>query len=104
MPFGNYRNGYIIFLFATTVLAGCSSEVDKCVNAEVSAWQARKSRIEADVKEGRVEYTKEGNLSEVEKINNAFKVINGSAVNRDIRTREEVEAESRIRCMRASAK
>jgi protein involved in sex pheromone biosynthesis len=69
----------IVLIVATFfVLTGCKSEVDKCVESQVKGWSSLQERKEKMIKEL--------NLNE----------------NLDKRTVVEVEAEARLRCLKAS--
>ncbi len=85
-------------LLAACLLAGCASEVDKCVDAQVSAWKAEQARIEADIASGRKQpVTATNDLGRV------LEIAQGRVLP-DTRSRDEVAAEARLRCMQASGK
>ncbi len=69
----------MVFIAASfLMLVGCKSEVDKCVESQVKGWNSLQERKEKMIKE----------LSLNE--------------NLDKRTVVEVEAEARLRCLKAS--
>jgi hypothetical protein len=85
-------------LLVASLGAGCASEVDKCVDAQVSAWRADQARIEADIASGRKQpVTATSDLGRV------LEIAQGRVL-RDTRTRDEVAAEARLRCMQAAGK
>ncbi len=83
---------YLFGFSMLLLIAGCSSEVDKCVEAEVKAWKAEQSRIAADVAAGRKTYAQGSNPS-------PWSAFDKSIVQRDERTTAEVEAQSRRVCL-----
>jgi hypothetical protein len=69
-------------------ISGCSSEIDKCVDAEVKAWEVKKS-----------------NFSKTNRPNmNVWDELNYSAIHSLDKSKEEVTAEVRLRCLRATSK
>ena len=71
------------------LLTACRNEVDKCVNSQVLAWEAKKKR-DGEFWESRRAVLKNENN------NNEWEVID----ERDMRKKEEIEAESRIICLK----
>lgn len=78
----------LIVLALNGFLLGCSSEVDKCVDAEVKAWAAGKSKYEKadnfsksvwDIQEDKVQLSLD-------------------------KSKEEISSEARFRCLRAASK
>ena len=67
-----------VILVSFLLLSGCKSEVDKCVDAQVKGWNSLQERKDKMIKEL--------NLNE----------------NLDKRNVAEVEAEARLRCLKAS--
>ncbi len=87
-----------VLLLAVCLVAGCASEVDKCVDAQVSAWKAEQARIEADIASGRKQpVTATNDLGRV------LEIAQGRVM-RDTRSRDEVAAEARLRCIEAAGK
>jgi hypothetical protein len=84
---------YALGISVTVALIGCTSEVDKCVNSQVSAWKDAKERNEAywDEKEKSLRKMKNSNDWEIVREN-------------DVRTKNEIEAEARLICMSLAAK
>jgi len=72
---------FIFLIFALLLIAGCSSEVDKCVSSQVEGWKAEQERIKILAK----------NLFE-------------NPVLADPRTIAEVEAHARLACLKAVGK
>ena len=69
-------------------ISGCSSEIDKCVDAEVKAWEVKKS-----------------NFSKTDRPNrDIWDEMNYSAIHSLDKSKEEVAAEARFRCLRAASK
>jgi hypothetical protein len=77
----------------TVVLIGCTTEVDKCVNSQVSAWKDAKERKEAYWEE------KEKALRKM-KNSNDWEIVREN----DARTKNEIEAEARLMCMSLAGK
>ena len=67
-----------VILVSFLLLSGCKSEVDKCVESQVKAWHSLQERKEKIIKEF--------NLNE----------------NLDKRNESEVEAEARLKCLKAA--
>lgn len=78
----------ISFLMIILAITGCSSEVDKCVDAQVKGWEAEKKRAETTDKKGLT-------------LADALGLIR---VEEDKRTKAEFEADARFRCLRISSK
>lgn len=81
------------------ILAGCQSEVDKCVNSSVAAWQTEEDRKERqislyEVKNNEIARTnidsKEFTLAEAM----------GKVPSLDKRSKVEVEAQMRLMCLK----
>ena len=93
------KNRILLFFYSLTfLLAGCMSEVDKCVDAQVKSWKTTKSKTEEEVRLGNKKYA----------ISNEQwtygKLFDSSIVFRDERTLEEVEAQSRLQCLKVAGK
>jgi hypothetical protein len=85
-------------LLLACLVGGCASEVDKCVEAQVSAWKQEQARIEADIASGKAQpVTASNDLGRV------LEIAQGKVL-RDTRSREEVAAQARLRCMQAAGK
>lgn len=80
------------------LLAGCASEVDKCVDAQVAAWQAERERLAQDVASGRREPATATN-----DLGRALEAVQGKVVT-DHRSEAEVAAQARLRCLQAADK
>lgn len=82
------RKPIFILLFMATSVIGCKSEVDKCVESQLRAWMDKKVRDDAfwDAKERQMRKDLKSNDWEIVRI-------------RDIRTKNEVEAEARLTCL-----
>lgn len=93
----------LISIFLILVLTACSSEVDKCVNSEVAAWRAREKRLERKENDEKFARKENNNASSVWDEIEA-RLYTQTFEKRDERSPEEIEAESRIHCMRISAK
>ena len=77
------------FLLAVVLpFVGCGSEVDKCVESQVRAWTDASERTEAYWDEKQRQMRKAMNSNEWEIVRE-----------KDIRTRNEVEAEARLTCL-----
>lgn len=87
-----------VFLFISLTLVGCSSEVDKCVDAKVKGWEAEQNRLKEELASGKKTLTKPENQTLYSLYN--FEPI----VKLDERTKAEVEAEYRGWCLRVSRK
>ena len=85
------RNVTLALISIVLTCAGCTSEVDKCVNSQVKGWEAEKER-EAEVWKLKKEF--ESNESQ-KKIVDPWEVVE----QKDIRRKEEIEASARIMCL-----
>lgn len=83
---------------ALVLLTGCASEVDKCVDAQVSAWQAEQARLAQDVASGRRQPATATN-----DLGRALEAVQGKVVP-DHRSKAEVAAEARLRCLQVADK
>lgn len=79
---------YLISIICTFFISACSSEVDKCVEAEVKAWEAKKLRIE-----------KSKNESGPSGAINLWDSLLDDSVNK---SKEEIASEARLRCLRVA--
>ncbi|MFD0668761.1 hypothetical protein ACT80S_13660 [Ramlibacter sp. MAHUQ-53] len=85
-----------LLLAAASLLAACSSEVDKCVAAQVDAWQAEQKRLKDDIASGRKQQaTGENDLTR------ALERLEGKVV-LDTRSKDEVAAQARLKCLQAA--
>jgi hypothetical protein len=83
----------LIFVLCLALgLIGCKSEIDKCTDAAVAGWKAEQSRLAMEIEQNK---NKEKTIADLYGINQ---------VELDKRTITEVEADSRLRCLRASPK
>lgn len=80
----NNSNLFIGFLLIS-MISGCSSEVDKCVDAQVKAWEVRKSRLLEANTDGKINWESYEDQS-----------LNQS--------KEEVASDARLRCLRVTNK
>ncbi len=79
----------ISIVFASFIfISGCSSEIDKCVDAEVKAWEVKKSNFSKTDRPDR----------------NVWEELNYSRTHSLDKSKEEVTAEARFRCLRAASK
>lgn len=85
-------------MMAAGLLAGCASEVDKCVDAQVKAWQAEQERLAQDVASGRRQPATSNN-----DIGRVIEAVQGKVVP-DNRSKAEVAAEARLRCLQVTEK
>lgn len=86
---------YLIGLMVMALLAGCQSEVDKCVESSMASWDAYKKRqVEA---EGQAIKNPKSSGNHFDQFDTVEKV------DVDKRTRVEVEAEKRMKCLRAAS-
>jgi hypothetical protein len=77
-------------------LVGCQSEIDKCVDSEMKAWDSQQQKIQNDWK------AYQSNIKQQEKNPNGGKDLSlelGFVKKPDERTRLEVEADERKSCM-----
>lgn len=82
-----------VSLIALLLFAGCSSEVDKCVESQVAAWEAKKERdaeMWKQVREQKKSEEKKNGTSD------EWEVVG----EKDVRRKEEIEAEARVLCMK----
>ena len=79
----------ISFLLPIFLTAGCSSEVDKCVNSSILAWEAKQDRLKQEL------------IEKEEKPKNFFDQFDQNTIYIDKRSRQEVEAAERLKCMKA---
>jgi hypothetical protein len=78
------RNKYLILIGLISLFAGCASEIDKCVDDNMNAWQDRQNRI-----------------SRGEKVPSRF--IRGEFEELDKRTPTEMRAVMRNMCLQISS-
>jgi hypothetical protein len=87
----------MIFIAASfLMLVGCQSEVDKCVESEMKAWDSQQQKIRKDWQ------AYQSNIKQQEKNPNGGKDYSlelGFVKKPDERTRLEVEADERKSCM-----
>lgn len=89
----------VLYVVASSLtLASCKSEVDKCVEAQVSSWQSEKERIESDVAAGKRKYA----TTPAQAAYGAL--YDNTLVVKDDRSQAEIEADARFRCLRVSGK
>jgi hypothetical protein len=82
-----------LLIVSLLTLTACSSEVDKCVDSQVAAWQAIKERDAEMWKQFR-EHRKREQI-------NGENVPQWEVVDKvDVRKKEEIEAEARVMCLR----
>jgi hypothetical protein len=90
--------GYVLFV-AVALLTGCKSEVDKCVDIEMKVWEFNQEKIRADWQAWKIRDEKvRKNLSGKEEITIEYGIIKP-----DERSKLEVEAAERKRCMSIAA-
>jgi hypothetical protein len=90
----------IIVLMMSLVLVGCQSEIDKCVNTSMAAWDVQQARIKNewdDWKKDKIVPNSSANGGK------DFSQELGLVVKPDERSRIEIEAIERKRCMRFAA-
>ena len=80
-------NFKIFCLALPFALMGCSSEIDKCVDSQVKAWEISKKEAQA-----RLDEKKEG--SKLYELWDDMEITT--------MPKEKVEAEARLRCMKAA--
>jgi hypothetical protein len=83
-------------LVALALLSGCKSEVDKCVDSEMKAWDSQQQKIRKDWEDWKVRSKQQ------EKNSNGGRDLTlelGLVVKPDERSRLEVEADERKSCM-----
>lgn len=78
------------------VLSGCSTEVDKCVDAQVSAWEAEQRRLKDDIASGRKQAAVGTN-----EVARTLERLEGKVV-LDTRSKSEVAADARLKCLQAA--
>jgi hypothetical protein len=87
----------MIFIAASfLMLVGCQSEVDKCVESEMKAWDSQQQKIRKDWEDWKVRSKQQ------EKNSNGGRDLTlelGLVVKPDERSRLEVEADERKSCM-----
>lgn len=84
----------ILYILALSMfVTACSSEVDKCVTSQVNAWEAEQQRLRSDIASGK----KKIKSDTVEY--NPYAWGEKDQVTLDERTKVEVEASERARCM-----
>ena len=88
-------------LIAVALLTGCKSEVDKCVESQISGWKAEQNRV----KQENEDFYKRYNQSKAKNENTrgfeyALELNLVPAI--DSRTKAEVEAEFRLTCLKAA--
>ena len=83
---------WFLILCIALGLLGCKSEIDKCTYAAVVGWKAEQSRVAIEIEQNK---NKEKTL---------YDMMGLSQIELDKRTTAEVEADSRLRCLRASPK
>jgi hypothetical protein len=86
----------ILGIVITTALVGCGSEVDKCVAAEVKAWQAEQARVQ---KEWNFWQERKKIDSPVSSNGKDYSVELGLIVKPDVRSVTEIEAQARKECL-----
>lgn len=88
------KTNYLVVF--TILLVGCDSEIDKCVKAQMNVWnEIKQSRQEASLKRGSSKFDYLA----------AAKEYGGTPVlesNPSLPTDKEVEADSRMRCLKAA--
>jgi len=87
-------------LVALALLSGCKSEVDKCVDSEMKAWDSQQQKIRKDWDDWKARSKQQ------EKSANGGKDLSlelGLVVKPDERSRLEVEADERKSCMYISS-
>jgi len=81
------------------MLIGCKSEVDKCVDIEMKVWEVKQEKIRADWQAWQIRDEKvRKNVSGKEEITIEYGIIKP-----DERSKLEVEAAERKRCMSIAA-
>ena len=86
---------YALFV-AVALLSGCKSEVDKCVDSEMKAWDSQQQKIRKDWEDWKIRSKQQ------EKNANGGRDLSlelGLVVKPDERSRLEVEADERKACM-----
>lgn len=97
--------------FIIVFLAGCQSEIDKCLDVEMAGWVAKQERIakeNADIVNERNRLLSLKNNESKDKVdyfpNLTANMISAlQEVKKDERSRDEVIADLRLTCMRASS-
>lgn len=85
-----------LLLAGIASLTACSSEVDKCVESQVDAWQARQRRLQDEVASGKKEAATSPN-----ELGRVIESLEGKVVV-DTRSASEVRAEARLKCLEAA--
>ncbi len=80
-------------------LLGCQSEVDKCVNSSVAAWQAEEDRKKRQISHYEVKNNEVAKTSIDSKEFTLAEAL-GKVPSLDKRTIVEVEAQMRIMCLK----
>lgn len=97
--------------FIIVFLVGCQSEIDKCLDVEMAGWVARQERIakeNSDIVNERNRLLSLKNNESKDKVdyfpNLTANMISAlQEVKKDERSRDEVIADLRLTCMRASS-
>ena len=79
----------MIFMISL-LLSGCDSDIDKCVKSQVEVWKEHK-----DKNDKKLEEMANANNGQV-RLADAWDLV-------DIRTEKELEAEARIKCLKAAS-
>ena len=83
------------------ILAGCQSDVDKCVNTSLAAWDVKQERIKAEwtlQKNNKTDTNHQGGGRDL-----SLEIF-GPIAKPDERSKIEVESEWRIYCMSINSK
>ncbi len=102
----------LILGFVIIFLVGCQSEVDRCLDVEMAGWVAKQERItkeNAEIVSERNRLLSLKNNENKEKVdyfpNLTINMISGlQEIKKDERSKDEVIADLRLICMKASIK
>ncbi len=81
---------------AVAALSGFSTEVDKCVDAQVAAWEAEQQRLKDDIASGRRQQAVGTN-----EVARTIERLEGKVVV-DTRSKAEVSADARLKCLQVT--
>lgn len=96
--FFNHLMKLTLLIFSTLISAGCTSEVDKCVNSQMDAWKAEESRKERQISKFEMDKKEVARTNADDKGFTLAEAL-GLVPTLDKRTSVEVEAEKRLMCL-----